>query len=408
VPTEWIRIDPVDRFHFPDEPTFEVPARLDDYLASLRRRFPHEREGIDAFFAEAREAYYHGLIYYFRQRRTARAEALAKYTVWDRISHHINDPRLRAYLVADHSHWGSLPRETSFLFDSMLRLAYFDGNYYPRGSSQTFVDDLAEGFQERGGHILHYTEAKEILVEDGRATGVVVRERRPKAPPARAVRADVVISNADLRHTYEQLLDPSVIGAETLGRVRSMRPSRACFMLHLGVRGLDRELLEEAEGYHWFSWDPEDLDRTFFKLFSTSLLDPGVAPEGCDVVILQKWSDVEFETVDDWEARSRRLEGALWEHLCRMLPGIEKGVEVRLAATARTSFRYTRNASGAMLGWAMTPEQLGEGRPDNVTPVDNLYLVGHWTRPGGGITPVIVSAKRVAEMILSGNAGSHE
>ena len=80
---------------------------------------------------------------------------------------------------------------------------------------------------------------------------------------------------------------------------------------------------------------------------------------------------------------------------------------MRLPATARTSYRYTRNARGAMLGWAMTPEQLGEGRPDNVTPIDGLYLVGHWTRPGGGITPVIVSAQRVARMILSGGASSH-
>jgi hypothetical protein len=31
--------------------------------------------------------------------------------------------------------------------------------------------------------------------------------------------------------------------------------------------------------------------------------------------------------------------------------------------------------------------------------VKNLYFVGHWTQPGGGITPVIVSAMRVAKSI---------
>jgi hypothetical protein len=34
--------------------------------------------------------------------------------------------------------------------------------------------------------------------------------------------------------------------------------------------------------------------------------------------------------------------------------------------------------------------------------VDNVYLTGHWTQPGGGITPVIVSAQRVAKAILTG------
>ena len=54
-----------------------------------------------------------------------------------------------------------------------------------------------------------------------------------------------------------------------------------------------------------------------------------------------------------------------------------------------------------MLGWEMSPDQLGAGRPEVTSPVDNLYFVGHWTRPGGGITPVIVSALRVAELITA-------
>jgi phytoene dehydrogenase-like protein len=52
-----------------------------------------------------------------------------------------------------------------------------------------------------------------------------------------------------------------------------------------------------------------------------------------------------------------------------------------------------------MLGWELSPDQLGEGRPDVIGPVDNLYLVGHWTQPGGGITPVMVSAMRTAQLI---------
>ena len=54
-----------------------------------------------------------------------------------------------------------------------------------------------------------------------------------------------------------------------------------------------------------------------------------------------------------------------------------------------------------MLGWEMSPGQLAEGRPDTGRRrIRNLYCVGHWTRPGGGITPVIVSAQRVAQAIL--------
>ena len=47
----------------------------------------------------------------------------------------------------------------------------------------------------------------------------------------------------------------------------------------------------------------------------------------------------------------------------------------------------------------MSPDQLGALRPDIAGDIRNLYFVGHWTQPGGGVTPVIVSAMRVARLI---------
>jgi phytoene dehydrogenase-like protein len=49
----------------------------------------------------------------------------------------------------------------------------------------------------------------------------------------------------------------------------------------------------------------------------------------------------------------------------------------------------------------MAPGQLGESRPAMTGRVKNLHFCGHWTRPGGGITPVIVSAVDVARQITS-------
>jgi hypothetical protein len=77
---------------------------------------------------------------------------------------------------------------------------------------------------------------------------------------------------------------------------------------------------------------------------------------------------------------------------------------VRTSASARTSWRFTLNHHGAMLGWEMSPEQVGAGRPDLTAPLAGLYTVGHWTRPGGGITPVIVSAQRAARLAAGAGA----
>ena len=68
------------------------------------------------------------------------------------------------------------------------------------------------------------------------------------------------------------------------------------------------------------------------------------------------------------------------------------------------SYRYTLNHRGAMLGWEMSPDQLGALRPAHNGAVRNLHFVGHWTQPGGGITPVIVSAMQVAKKIIESDS----
>ena len=54
VPTKWIKMDPVDHFHFPDGSSFSVPA-IDTYYEKPIAAFPHEAAAIDEFFEAARQ-----------------------------------------------------------------------------------------------------------------------------------------------------------------------------------------------------------------------------------------------------------------------------------------------------------------------------------------------------------------
>jgi len=47
--TRWVKMDPVDTFHFPDGTRFAVPADFELYLARLKAEFPHEVRGLDEF-----------------------------------------------------------------------------------------------------------------------------------------------------------------------------------------------------------------------------------------------------------------------------------------------------------------------------------------------------------------------
>jgi phytoene dehydrogenase-like protein len=410
IETRWVKMDPVDTFHFPDGSRFEVPADLDAYLAAVTTRFPHESAALHGFFAEVREAYTLGLLAYFRGRETARFALLRDLTLREVLDRHFRDERLKLLLAADCPHWGSPPSRISFVFDSMLRLAYFLGNYYPVGGSQAFADEMARRFEEQGGDVLTSTRVDRIRVESGRVAAVEAETLRGAGTGRLVVAAGAVISNADLLTTLEVLLGAEQVPATLLAQARALRPSWPCYLTHVGLAGVSRQELAAAQGYYWGEWDAERLgDRQDFrrgalrcKLFVPTLFEPAMAPAGKDVVILQKVMPVDLAGVEDWELHSAAVQEFLLAQLERALPGARARVEVATTATARTATRFTRNLGGAMLGWEMSPDQLGSLRPAVEGPVEGLYLTGHWVRPGGGVTPVIVSALHAAEALAGG------
>jgi phytoene dehydrogenase-like protein len=405
VETKWVRMDPVDQFHLPDGSTFAVPSDFTRYLGKLKAGFPHEATAIDAFFRSARHAYQLGLLCYFRGCDPALLDSYGTLSVRDVLDSHFRDARLKLLLTADCPHWGAPPCRTSFVFDSMLRISYFLGNYYPRGGSQAFADELARRFEENGGDILLSAPVKRILVRGGAACGVVLETGHVRDRHQELVHAGAVVSNADMWHTVEHLLDPNQLPPEFAARVRRLRPSYPCFLMHIGVRDVPTEVLSQVHGYHWEHWDSDRVGEGAlrFKLFVPTLYEPRLAPTGGHVVVIQKVTAVDYNNIADWAAHKAAIERPVFDHLERLIPGFREHIVVQLSATAATSQRFTGNRHGAMLGWEMAPDQLGNDRPGVIAPLKDLYFTGHWTQPGGGITPVMVSAINAAKCLVSGN-----
>jgi len=406
ITTGWVKMDPVDHFHFPDGSSFSVPADFQSYLARLKEEFHSEAIALDEFFEAAREAYLLGLLQYFRFRNTDRANQYERLTVRQALDSYFKDRKLKLLLTADCPHWGSPPCRTSFLFDSMLRLSYFLGNYYPRGGSQAFADELARRFEENGGHILMSSLVRKILVRHGAAYGIEVETGSLRARFTRKVKAGAVISNADYLMTLEGMLEPGAVSAQYLASIRSLRPTFSCFLTHIGIKELSTELLRQIQGYYWDTWDADRVGQEAlkFKLFVPTLFDEALSPPGCHVIIIQKVVDIDYSSIGDWASYKQGVEEFITSNLERLIPHFTEKIVTISSASALTSYRYTLNQQGAMLGWEMSPDQLGENRPGIAGPIRDLYFVGHWTKPGGGITPVIVSAMELAKTITGSGA----
>ncbi|MFT5466244.1 MAG: phytoene dehydrogenase-like protein [Verrucomicrobiales bacterium] len=403
IPTEWEKMDPVDHFNFPDGTKYSVPASFDQYMADLKRMFPEERENLDAFFKEVNTLYLLGLLVYFRGRPTNRIDPYKHQTLRDALDRHFTSKKLKLLLTADCPHWGSPPRRISYVFDSMLRLSYFLGNYYPKGGSQAFADDLAARFEQQGGDIILRADVRRIIVKKDRARGIEIEHGPEKNRRRTIVGSPIVVSNADISQTASRLLGPELVGKEYLDNLKSFRTSYPCYLMHIGLNDTREEELYDAQGYHWRHWDPEEFGTTGlkFKFFVPTIFDKTIAPKGSQIVIIQKAMHVDYDKVEDWNEHKAEVDRMVIENLEQMIPRFHERVAVRMSASARTSYRYTWNQSGAMLGWEMAPDQLGGDRPGTKGPFEGLYYTGHWTQPGGGITPVIVSAMRVAEAVTN-------
>jgi phytoene dehydrogenase-like protein len=360
-------MDPVDHFHFPDGSSFAVSADFDTYLAKLKSEFPEEAQALDRFFALVREVYLSGLLSYFRWRDNDRTERYARSTVREALDRHFNSQKLKLLLAADCGHWGSPPSRTSFVFDSMLRLSYFLGNYYPRGGSQAFADELALRFEQAGGHILMHANVRRILAENKTAGGVEVEVGASSARAVRRVRAGVVVSNADLLSTVERLIDPQQIDGERIADIRKLRPTHPCFLTHIGLKDMSTETLLDASGYHWDSWDSDQVATRAFKIFVPTLYEPGMAPPGCHIVIVQKLTDIDYDGITDWPAHKAAVENYIMRNLERIMPGFSSKIVVKLSASARTSHQFTANHRGrCWVGKCLPISSAKSGPPSTV------------------------------------------
>ena len=371
VTTGWVKMDPVDTFHFPDGTRFAVPADFDAYLAKLKARVPRRR----------------------RPRSTTSSRPCARPTCSACSTTSAAAPRPSALAAlprpdraARRSTAGSAIPSSSCCSPPTARTGARRRAAPPSSStpccgsptsSATTTRRAARrrsptswrrASRSRAGTSSPARAARRIVVEDGAARGVELETLRgPLARPARRrAQAGVVISNADLLQTLEELVGERHLPPRDCSTsCGGLRPTFPCWLTHLGLRGVPGETLEEAQGYYWDSWDMDRVGAT--PCASSSSRPPSTsrrwrrrASRSSSSRRCWRWTTTR---VEDWPAHKREIEDVRLRHLERVIPGIGERVAVRTSASARTSWRFTWNHQGAMLGWEMSPDQLGDGRP---------------------------------------------
>ena len=290
---------------------------------------------------------------------------------------------------------GGNPFRTPSIYVMIPYLEREQGVWFARGGMYALVDGLARLFTDIGGTVRTGSEVGEIVVRAGSAAGVRIGEE--------IIEADVVVSNADVAHTYRDLVASDQRSTWTDKKVGRMAYSMSCFLLYLGVRKtypklahhtliLSRRYRELVEDVFDRKVLPDDFSM---YLHAPTRTDPSMAParsESLYVLIpvpnLQSgydWNDDAVKSISDRVLSFLEAWG---------LDGLRENVEVCRAFTPR-DFESRFNAfEGNAFGPEPRLSQTAYFRPHNRSEdVRGLYLVGAGTHPGAGVPGVMLSAE---------------
>ncbi len=387
--------------------TFTHPSGEDAVIEYLGELFPGEADGIAQFIklcgrvtVESQtppprvalkdlEAAVESLPLLFKYRN---------HTFQQVVEEHVTDPQAQSLLGAHWPYMGSPPSKLGFLPATASWMALMEpGPIGVRGGFQRLAEALANVVTRHGGTVLFDSPVTGIEIEGGRACGVTLAD-------GQRFRAPVVVSNADATLTFEQLVGAEHMQEAFMRRLRRMRPSPSAFVLFAACTLPLHELGASSEV---FIYDHVDHDQTWADvqagkfggmwLSIPTLHDHSLAPEGEHLVVFT--SLMPYDIGESWaEAKSRLSEEAIGR-IDRVFPGVRDSLTFQEAATPETFHEYTLTRDGALYGWANTPNQSQPKRSPQETPVEGLFLVGHWTNPGTGCLRCLFSGLRAAATI---------
>ena len=402
------------------------PAAIVEQLTHL---FPVEAKGIRGFFDEIlgviddaikpfdRDSWWDLIRFPMTHKNMW---AIRKQTLAQVLDQYTQDPKLRAILSVFWPYYGLPPSKLSGFIYAVATAGFIRfGGHYIKDRSQDLSDALMKAIENSGGQVLLNTEAIDITLKKGVATGVVLDD-------GKKLNAKAVISNASVpktmallaRDTAPEDLPPKATQYEE--KIKAYRPSLSSFIVWLG---LNRDIRTKVKGYEIFVSEHDDPERSYQACLAcdpaksglgVTIYDhafEGYSPPGTSTVQLLMLSGYEpwKPYADDYFAgrkkaylkQKEKIAQALIEKAEKwVIPGLSSMIEVMEAATPLTNVAYTRNPEGAIYGYEQAMNNAYMNRLENTTPYKGLYLASAWCNPGGGFQPCLDSGAQAFKALV--------
>lgn len=424
--------DGYSTLHFPDL-SFKIPFGWDNYRARLKQTFPNEHGALDAVLDIMEDIGNTG--HRLRRDELSMADVATEapgFFQWglrpvtELFAEHKLSDQAAAVLLGEQGCYAVRPSDTPVVMAAGLTDHFLRGAYYPVGGGQVLAGRMIEAIRAYGGEVRTQSPVHRVRIENGQVKGVVAG-KKTRAPVE--IDAPIVVSNADLKRTFNDLVGQEHWSPETIERVRSLKMAVPLFCVYLGLDvSLAERGMPNSNHFIWGDYDIEgvydELDagqltsKAMCYLTAASLKDPEsthLAPEGFTNLQIMTLAPREY---DIWNVEQGPADGGkyhrdpqyrkakeqvveqLIETSTQLIPDLREHIVWQEAATPVSQERFTHSTGGTSYGIEMSCSQAGPLRVGPETEIGGFYLCGASTPSGPGIAGVIGSGLEAAGRIL--------
>lgn len=294
---------------------------------------------------------------------------------------------------------------------------YSDYQRPPRGGSQVIPEWLNHAIDQMDGEVFFRSKVKEVLIENGTATGVVVENNKTDF----TIKSEYVIAACDVMALYERMLPKGSVPSSKIEKLKDAELYSSSVTVQLALDctvdslGFGDEMLYLAtEGLPRKAYGDGDPHTAGISVLAPSLRDETLSPEGHGTLTIYVAGHIDYGNY--WKTElgenGKRIRGDAYKKFKKeyadvlikrveeaFAPGLSDHILYCDIATPITHERYTGNFAGSIMGARPGKKNMQSKVAHYQTPVKNLLLGGHWAELGGGV-PIAVKAATNATLLL--------
>jgi len=288
---------------------------------------------------------------------------------------------------------------------------------FARGGTGAISNAIADAARHFSAEIRTQVTVDQVTIKNGRATGVVLST-------GEEIQAKVVVSSVDPKRTFLKMVDSRHLDAPFLKQVGDFKIRGSSAKVNLSLDALPDFTSMPGNGPHLggaISISPS-LDyierayddakygsfsrRPYMDIILPSMLDPSMAPPGKHVMsIFVQYAPYHLAS-GTWPEKREALGDAVIDTLSEYAPNIKNIILHRQVVTPWDLEQEFGLTEGNIFQGELTLDQLFFLRPvpgwaKYRTPVQNLYMCGACTHPGGG---VMAASGRLAALEILKNS----